>query len=163
MQPPFTPLQLHNLTVIASSYFCQSLPSRRMSNESVDKHLKKGRIGFWLLVVAAVLQTSVFISKWIEGKHTKLDAFAVANSYLLCWWAWGVARKNEKIARDMMENGGVADIEKGNMCKGDEKEKAGLGVIKEEGKEGSEVTTAVIEEKACKEETTMKEKVESEM
>jgi hypothetical protein len=134
-----------------------------MSNESVDKHLKKGRIGFWLLVVAAVLQKSVFISKWIEGKHTMFDAAAVVNACLLCWWAWGVARKNEKIAREMMENGGVADIEKGNMCKRDEKEKAGLGGITEEGKQGSEVTTAEIEEKALKEETTTKEKVELEM
>ncbi|RYO14242.1 hypothetical protein AA0111_g12071 [Alternaria arborescens] len=91
------------------------------------------------------------------------DAAAVVNSCLLCWWSWGVARKNEKISREMTENGGVADIEKGNMCKRDEEEKAGLGVITEEGKEGSEVTTAEIEEKVLKEETTTKEKVELEM
>ncbi|KAF7678928.1 hypothetical protein GT037_002676 [Alternaria burnsii] len=134
-----------------------------MSNESVDRLLRKGRIGFWLLVVAAVLQTSVFISKWIEGKHTMFDAAAVVNSCLLCWWAWGVARKNEKIAREIMENGGDADIEKGNMCKRDEKEKAGWGVITEEGKQSSEVTTAEIEEEALKEEAKTKEKVELEI
>ena len=129
-----------------------------MSNRPLDKHLKAGRIGRGLILVAAAIQTTGFIARWSEGKQTTIEAVAVANAYMLSWWAWQGSKHNEKMVREMIENGGVADIEKGTVGKGGEKEKVDLGGTTEQGKEGSEVTTSDTEKEALKEETAEEEK-----
>jgi hypothetical protein len=144
-------LQLHNFNVVVYFALCHSF--REMSNRPLDKHLKAGRIGRGLILVAAAIQTTGFIARWSEGKQTTIEAVAVANVYMLSWWAWQGSKHNEKTVREMIENGGVADIEKATAVKGDEKEKVDLGGTTQEGKEGSEVTIADTEKEALKEET----------
>lgn len=114
-------------------------------------------------MVAAAIQTTGFIARWSEGKQTTIEAVAVANAYMLSWWAWQGSKHNEKTVREMIENGGVADIEKATAVKGDEKEKVDLGGTTEKGKEGSEVTTADTEKEALKEETAEEEKARLEV
>jgi hypothetical protein len=154
-------LQLHNFNVIVYFALCHSF--REMSNRPLDKHLKAGRIGRGLILVAAAIQTTGFIARWSEGKQTTIEAVAVANAYMLSWWAWQGSKHNEKMVREMIENGGVVDIEKGTVGKGVEKEKVDLGGTTEKGKEGSEVTTADTEKEALKEETVEEEKARLEM
>lgn len=149
-------LQLHNFNVIVYFALCHSF--REMSNRPLDKHLKAGRIGRGLILVAAAIQTTGFIARWSEGKQTTIEAVAVANAYMLSWWAWQGSKHNEKMVREMIENGGVVDIEKGTVGKGGEKEKVDLGGTTEERKEGSEVTIVDTEKEALKEETAEGEK-----
>ncbi|CAN9358525.1 unnamed protein product [Alternaria alternata] len=134
-----------------------------MSNRPLGKHIKAGRIGRWLILAAAGLQTTGFIARWSEGKQTTIEAAAVANAYMLSWWAWQGSKHNEKMVREMIENGGVVDIEKGTVRKGGEKEKVDLGGTTEAGKEGSEVTIADTEKEALKKETAEEEKARLEV